>query len=95
MHRKAGHGTPPYFEPGPWHSFLRADALPLVPGEPAELTFDLLPISYLFRAGHRIRIAVGGADRDHFDPLPDPAPQWEILRSGEHPSRIDLPLMKP
>ena len=48
------------------HSFARADAQALVPGEEFELEFSLWPTSVVFRAGHRIRIAVTAADADTF-----------------------------
>jgi putative CocE/NonD family hydrolase len=93
LHRQLGHGTPPYTQPDSWHTFLRADALPLVPGEAAELVFELLPVSYLFPAGHRIRSALGGADKGHFDPMPGPAPEWQVFRNRAHPSQIALPII--
>jgi predicted acyl esterase len=64
IHRKLSDEDPPYAQLVPYRTFSRADAAPLVAGEPAELTFDLLPTSYLFQAGHRIRVAVACADRD-------------------------------
>ncbi|HNP31326.1 MAG TPA: CocE/NonD family hydrolase C-terminal non-catalytic domain-containing protein, partial [Nitrospirales bacterium] len=33
----------------------------------------LLPTSYQFKKGHRIRIALTGADKDHFQNLDGPA----------------------
>jgi hypothetical protein len=42
----------------PWHSFLKKDARPLEPGKPTELQFALLPMSYIFPAGHRIRVTL-------------------------------------
>ena len=57
---------PLYRKYGPHRSESRADALPLVPGEVAELSFDLWATSVLFRAGHRIRVALAGADADTF-----------------------------
>jgi len=50
---------PPYYDFGlPWHSFLQRDARPLEPGKPTELQFGLLPMSYIFPAGHRIRVTL-------------------------------------
>ncbi|WP_415752552.1 CocE/NonD family hydrolase [Mycobacterium tuberculosis] len=68
---------------------------PLVPGEIARLTFDLLPTSYLFQPGHRIRIAIAGADASHFAILPGCAPTVRVYRSRMHASRIDLPVIQP
>jgi putative CocE/NonD family hydrolase len=95
LHRRVAAEAPPYIVQGVWHSYRRGDALPLVPGEAAELEIDLLPISYLFRSGHRIRIALAGADKDHFDPLPGPPPEWRVLRDPAHPSGVVLPVIHP
>jgi uncharacterized protein len=80
--------------PLPRHSDLRAAAQPLVPGRTAELAFALLPVSYRFAAGHAIRIAIAGADRDHFAAIPaSPAPLLRIERRAGAASRIDLPVV--
>lgn len=94
VHRKLSDAKPPYPHCVPYRTFRRADALPLVPGEPAELTFDLLPVSYLFKKGHRIRLAVGGADVDHFAAPPGPPPTIKVHRSASRPSRIVLPVVR-
>lgn len=78
----------------PLHSYRRADALPLVPGKVAEIRFDLIPVSYLFRQGHSIRLALAGADVDHFALIPeDGAPTWQVHRDAGHPSHIELPVV--
>jgi hypothetical protein len=74
-------------------SFLRRDAAPLVPGEAAELVFDLEPTSYRFAVGHRVRLAISGAERDHFARIPAAGEvRVRIHRDRSHPSRIELPL---
>ncbi len=73
----------------PRRSFRRADAAPVTPGEVVELAFDLLPVSHRFAAGHRIRLALAGADGDAFAPLP--ATSLDVHRSSTHPSRLELP----
>jgi hypothetical protein len=79
---------------GPYHSFHRADAEPLVPGRLAELRFALLPTSALIRRGHRIRIAIAGADRGTFARIPARGnPAITVARNSAHASRIDLPVM--
>jgi predicted acyl esterase len=78
---------------GPYHSYARADAMLLEPEVPAETCFSLLPTSWRFGAGHRIRIAIAAADRDHFARIPDGRPPLlKILRGGSQASRIELPL---
>ncbi len=83
----------PYALSVPYHSFTRADAEPLVPGERAELVFDLQPISHQFRRGHRIRLAIAGADRDQFAALPGPDPVWTFERGAG--SWLELPVVDP
>ena len=64
-----------------------------MPGEPAELVFDLLPISHLFLRGHRIRLALAGGDRDQFAPIPGAATRWQVERSPGQASRLELPVV--
>ncbi|WP_447964463.1 CocE/NonD family hydrolase [Nitrospira sp. Ecomares 2.1] len=79
--------------PLPVHTFRRADAAPLIPGEVMPLTVALLPTSYQFKKGHRIRIAMAGADTDHFQALDGPAPTWEVWHTPDRPSHIELPVV--
>jgi putative CocE/NonD family hydrolase len=83
----------PYWHPDPSHSFRRNDGQSLKEEEPAEIAFVLLPTSYLVRKGHSVRVALAGADRDQFAPLPGDAPTWRVYRDGAHPSRIRLPIV--
>lgn len=78
----------------PYHSFRRADVRPLVPGEAAELAFEMMPTSVLIRAGHRIRIAIAGADADTFQRVPETGrPVIEVHRSQPLPSHVRLPVV--
>ena len=94
LHRRPSSVEPPYPQAGPYRSFLRADAAPLEPGVVSELSFDLLPTSWLFRRGHRLRLALAGADCDHFERLPD-APTLAVQRGGGGASFLALPVMRP
>jgi putative CocE/NonD family hydrolase len=80
---------------GPLHSFRRDDKLPLVPGEVAALRFRFWPTSVLFRAGHRIRIAIAGADADTFDRVPARGtPTITVWRSASQASFVELPVIE-
>lgn len=94
IHRKLS--AHPVFETEhPYHSFKRADALPLEPGEPAELTFTLWPISVQVKKGQRLRVAIAGADASSFDRIPEEGdPTLEIWRAKSRPSHIDLPIVE-
>jgi len=82
------------YEPlGPAHSFLRNDAEPLKPNESARVRFSLFPTSVLLRKGHRIRIALAGADSGFFQRYPPAGtPAWTVYRETHRPSFIELPV---
>jgi hypothetical protein len=78
----------------PYHRHYQSDLALIHPGKPFELVFSLLPTSYLFHAGNRIRITVTCADTDNFDtPVLKPAPKISLLRETSHPSFIELPII--
>ena len=91
--RKVSDETPPYVELAPYHTYLRKDAEILKPGVVTELTFGILPTSYLFKKGHRIRIALAGADAAHFQPPLFPPQPVQYLRDVTHASRVVLPIV--
>lgn len=93
IHRKRSDDKAPYPTVGPYRTFSRQDAAPLVPGQVAELVFDLYPTSYEFRKGHAVRVSLAGADKDHFALIPDRPPTVRTYRNATCPSRIDLPVM--
>ncbi|MEM1031939.1 MAG: CocE/NonD family hydrolase [Myxococcota bacterium] len=62
--------APPYATPGPAHSFRREDARPAPIDETIEVAFAMLPVSWQFARRSRLRLAVAGADADHFAPPP-------------------------
>ncbi len=76
----------------PWHPSNAADAQPLVPGKATLLQFELLPISMVVKAGHRIRLVLTFASGTATERR-KPAPTVTILRDPEHPSSITLPVI--
>jgi predicted acyl esterase len=42
----------------PWHSYERADTLPLNPGTPVRARIELQPFNHVFRAGSAIRLSI-------------------------------------
>ena len=76
----------------PYHPFTEGERQPLSPGEPTLLSFELLPISILFRKDHRIRVVV--AFVDSVTPVPTPAPRVTIHRDATHPSAVVLPIIE-
>jgi putative CocE/NonD family hydrolase len=89
----------------PWYGFRQQDYTEdlLANGRVVELDLDLIPIAWRFRKGHRIRIAVAGADSGNFELHPrlcsgdDPesciSTELYLHRGSAQPSRIDLPVI--
>ena len=94
IHRKVSNEAAPYKMFGPYHSFKKKDAHPLVPGEITEITFDLFPISILLPKGQRVRVAIAGADADVFAPIEGcESPEIVVERNSVYSSYIDLPII--
>lgn len=94
IHRRVSSETQPYNLPVPYHTYRQADALPLDPGQPAEITFGLLPISALLKRGQRLRLGLAGHDADTFQRCPEEGtPAWLVHRSPGCQSYLDLPVV--
>lgn len=92
IHRKIAL-EPPYRVFAPYHSFHRRDAQPMRPQRINEMVFGLLPTSVLIKRGHRIRVAIGGADKDTFARVPaEGEPAFLVERNASYPSWISLPV---
>jgi putative CocE/NonD family hydrolase len=95
IHRKLNAGPAPYVTGLPNRSFNRADSAPLPVGETVDLTIGLQPTSALIRRGHRIRVALAGADEDTFARIPaQGAPTWKVSRGPTMASHIQLPIIR-
>ena len=89
-HRKLADA--PYDKLGlPYHSFLQADVMPLISGEPTELVFELLPISMIVESGHQIRLVIDFVARGTVEI--NPAPEMAIYRDSVHASYVTLPII--
>jgi putative CocE/NonD family hydrolase len=94
IHRKISSAEPPYKIFVPYHTFKREDSELIVPGETTEINFGFLPTSVLIKKGHRIRIALAGADKDTFSRYPAIGdPILTIFRNKIHASYVDLPII--
>jgi uncharacterized protein len=91
-HRKLSQA--PYKNLGlPYQTHNQADLETVPSGEPFELDFSLLPSSYQFHAGSRMRITVAFADAGNFDtPILTPAPEVQLLHDSNHPSYVEIPI---
>ncbi len=89
----------------PWHGYKEAqwDEGALDPETPLNLRFETVPVSWVFKEGHKIRIAVAGADYQNFQLNPELAPDGNpdnalpttitVHRTAACPSHIELPVI--
>lgn len=78
-----------------WHRGFSEDIEPLVPGEPAKLTFDFFPTSYVVRRGHRLRLAIStsiGFDYQNPPLAMGAKATLTVLRDRAHPSSLSIPV---
>jgi len=89
-------GSAPYENLGlPFHNYCEGDIEPIPEREPFEMVFDLLPTSYQFQKGSRMRIAIVFAVAGNFDtPVLDPPPTVNLLRNPEYLSYVELPVIE-
>ncbi|WP_439496064.1 CocE/NonD family hydrolase [Bosea sp. (in: a-proteobacteria)] len=93
LHRKESACPPEHRTTWPFRTFTRADAAPMPIGEPQRLHFAMLPTSWTFKAGSRVRLAIAGADVDHCGQVPHGRPPLLTLHRGEGlASAIRLPV---
>lgn len=93
LHRQTAPRPASY--PGDWtfHPCTRADARPLTPGQAVPIDISLLPVSWVFVPGSRLRLSLAGADALHFPPVPHGRPpRLGFACGGDQGSRIELPI---
>ena len=91
----------------PWHGFEKSEYTDKIfsDGNIVEITFDLLPTSWVFRKGRRIRVSIACADSPTFRLHPKLAPNNKpndkaniiptitVYHDARHPASITLPII--
>lgn len=94
LHREGLAASRDYVASWPVNTYDRASARLLTPGEPVWLTFSLLPVSWTFAPGSRIRISLTGSDAGHAPQVPHGRPpRLDVLR-GPGATWFELPLRR-
>lgn len=79
----------------PWHRGNAGDAEPMPAARAERVDFDMLPLSSVVPAGHRLRVTVTGADVRESDRTElSPAPVYTVHRERAHASSITLPIAR-
>ena len=79
----------------PFHTFRTEDTLTVSPGTPMELNFALLPTSVKIPAGYRLRISIGGHDKDTFARYPETgSATFTVFRNLSSHSFVELPIIE-
>lgn len=93
LHRAEAPTPASYRANWPWRSFRREHAQHMQPGVAETVRFALLPVSWTLQAGSRLRIAIAGADADHFAQVTHGRPpRLEFTLGGGKASFVELPL---
>ncbi|MEM8744496.1 MAG: CocE/NonD family hydrolase, partial [Pseudomonadota bacterium] len=93
LHRKEGAPPADYQASWPFHSCDEGDASPMTPGKPELLRFAMLATSWEFKSGHRVGLALAGADKDNVVRIPYGRPgTWRIHVGGDAKSVLELPV---
>jgi uncharacterized protein len=78
----------------PYHRCYDVDSKPMAAGEIVELSFDLYPISYIFRRGNRVRVTITGANEPTYPCIKEvPPPTIAVYHDSTHQSCIELPVI--
>jgi len=79
----------------PYHRHFKEDVKSLQKGEPVVLVFDLLPISKVFKEGHRIRLTITCADKSYTEEnIIMPPPNVTLYCNRLYASNIILPIVE-
>lgn len=76
----------------PWRRGYAEDEQLLKAGEPVEVVFDLLPVSFVVKAGHRLQVSVSGSDPRERLRMSGEAPTISVFSDSAHRSKISLPV---
>ena len=83
----------PYDQGPDVHTYAREDAQPMRPDRVEQVRFSLFPLAARIKKGHRLRVAIGGADGDRFRRYSHGQPEsFQIHTGGANPSGIAVPL---
>jgi putative CocE/NonD family hydrolase len=75
-------------------AFSRSHPRPLVSGKVYNFSVDVWPTSYVFPAGHRIRVDLSGSDCCTLGSDPNPIPaRVTVHQDAFHPSHLEVPVI--
>ena len=47
----------------PWHPFTEAARLPVIPGQPMQVSVEVFPMAALIRPGQKLRVAISASNQ--------------------------------
>ena len=79
----------------PWHPSGWQDAHPLIPGRPTRLEIDLMPVSYVLRPGHCLRLEITGFLQGFYAQTSEEPVHLRLHRDSLYTSYITIPVQEP
>lgn len=92
LHRKESSRPAEFVTTWPYRSFREDDAKPMPAGQSELVRIPMLPTSWRFSRGSRIRLSIAGADSDHATQTPHGRPPVLGITVGIGESSIALPV---
>ena len=83
-----------FCEAGPQRTHTHDTESLVTPKEVLEIKFDLLPTSWEFKKGSRIRISIAGSDKDLFEIINPEGYEIQVHHGGDFGSVLELPIVK-
>lgn len=77
----------------PWNSGDGCDVRKLVPGKPYKLDVDLMPINYILKAGHRLRVSVTCAEKGFYYLQPEHGAEIQVYHNMICPSYLEMKVL--
>lgn len=78
----------------------RSNPEPVIPGEIETYEIEMLPTSYVFQAGHRLRLSIAGGTKAHSSQTKPQGPginpnssSVKIYQDENYPSRLEVPVI--
>jgi putative CocE/NonD family hydrolase len=88
--RKPVQGDDSAYSADPFHAYRRSDMAPLKPGAFEDIVLSISPIAALIRKGHRLRVAIAGADAGNLERIPEQGDAKLTIVRGEE-SYVEVP----
>lgn len=91
--KRQTHAAPYDFLNLPWHRGNRQDEHKLLPGRAYRLEIDLMPVHYVVKAGHRLRVSLTCAEKGFYFLHPEEDVRLTVFHNKIYPSYMEFKMI--